>query len=330
MVNVAINGFGRIGRLFFRLGYKELNIVAINDLGDVNTAAHLLKYDSVHGKFEGKVEVRNNCLIVDGREIKFFSEKEPAKLPWRDLKIDIVAECTGKFRKREEAEQHIKAGAKKVLISAPAKGDAPVKSIVLGVNENEINKDETILDCASCTTNCLMPVVKVLNDKFKIKRAFMTTVHAYTNDQVILDVNHKDIRRARAAAINIIPTSTGASKAAAKVIPELKGKVDGIAIRVPVADGSLVDLVAELEKNASVEEINKAMKEAAERELKGILEYSEDPLVSSDIIGNLHSSVFDAQSTMVLGGNLVKVLAWYDNEAAYARRMVELIKKWIS
>lgn len=327
MVNVAINGFGRIGRLVFRLGYKELNIVAVNDLGDVSTLAYLLQNDSVHGKFDAKVEVKGSSIFVDGKETKFFAEKEPEKLPWGNLKIDVVAECTGKFRRKEEAEKHIKAGAKKVVISAPAKGDG-VNSIVLGVNDSVLKKGENIIDMASCTTNCLMPVMKVLNDRFRIKRALMTTVHAYTNDQAILDISHKDMRRARAAAVNIIPTSTGASKAASKVIPELKGKVEGMAIRVPVPDGSLVDLVTELEKETTVEEVNRAMKEASEGKLKGILEYSEEPLVSSDIVGNLHSAVFDAQSTIVLGGTLVKTIAWYDNEAAYSKRMVELMKKW--
>jgi glyceraldehyde-3-phosphate dehydrogenase type I len=327
MVNVAINGFGRIGRLVLRLGYKDLNIVAINDLTDAETLAHLLKYDSVHGRFEGKVEAKEGAIAVDGKEIKVLAEKDPEKLPWKELGVDVVAECTGMFRKREDAEKHIKAGAKKVVISAPSKGDNPVTSVVLGVNEKEMKEAGTVIDNASCTTNCLGPVMHVLNQNFGVKRGFMTTVHAYTNDQKILDLPHKDIRRARAAAMNIIPTTTGASKAVGRVIPQVEGKVGGMALRVPVPDGSLVDLVVEVSKETTAEDVNKAMKEAAENEMKGILEYSEEPLVSSDIIGNLHSAVFDAQNTAVIDGTLVKVLAWYDNEAAYAKRMAETLAK---
>lgn len=327
MVNVAINGFGRIGRLVFRLGYKDLNIVAINDLTSPATLAYLLKHDSVHGIFDAKVEAGEGAIVVNGKEVKVFAEKEPEKLPWKALGIDVVAECTGVFTRKKEAERHLKAGAKKVIISAPSKSDDPVPSIVLGVNDDAL-KGNSVIDNASCTTNCLAPIVKVLHDNFGVKRGFMTTVHAYTNDQNILDLPHKDLRRARAAAINIIPTTTGASKAVSKVIPETKGKLDGVSIRVPVADGSLVDLVVEVSRQVTAEEINAAMKKAAEGKMKGILEYSNEPLVSSDIVGNLNSAVFDAQSTMVVDGTLVKVLAWYDNEAAYSRRMVEAMKKF--
>ena len=325
MVKVAINGFGRIGRLIMRLGYEELDIVAINDLTDAKTLAHLLKHDSVHGKFEAKVEAKEGAISVDGKDIKIFSEKDPEKLPWKELGVEVVAECTGIFRKKEDAEKHIKAGAKKVILSAPGKGE--ISSVVLGVNDAALKSGDAVIDNASCTTNCLAPVVKVLHDNFTIKRGFMTTVHAYTADQRLLDAPHKDLRRAKAAAINIVPTTTGASKAVGKVIPDMQGKLGGMAIRVPVPDGSLVDLVVEVEKETTAEEINKAMKEASEGYLKGILEYSEEPLVSSDIVGNTHSSIFDAMSTAVMEGTLVKVLSWYDNEAGYAKRMVDLLAK---
>ncbi len=329
MVKVAINGFGRIGRLVFRAGFKKLDIVAVNDLGDIATMAHLLKNDSVHQKLDAKVEVKENSLVVDGKEIKFFAEKDPEKLPWEKLGIDVVVESTGFFVDSEGASKHLKAGAKKVLISAPAKGDG-VKTIVLGVNEDSyIKEEDNLISNASCTTNCLAPVVKVLNDRFGVKRGFMTTVHAYTGDQRILDFPHKDLRRARAAAINLIPTTTGAAKAVGLVIPEVKGKMDGIAMRAPVADGSVIDLVAELGKPATKEEINAAVEEASKNELKGILEYSEEPLVSTDIIGNAHSSIFDAGMTSVIDGNFVKVLSWYDNEWGYSNRMVELIEKLV-
>ena len=325
MVKVAINGFGRIGRLIMRLGYEELDIVAINDLTDAKTLAHLLKHDSVHGKFEAKVEAKEGAISVDGKDIKIFSEKDPEKLPWKELGVEVVAECTGIFRKKEDAEKHIKAGAKKVILSAPGKGE--ISSVVLGVNDAALKSGDAVIDNASCTTNCLAPVVKVLHDNFTIKRGFMTTVHAYTADQRLLDAPHKDLRRAKAAAINIVPTTTGASKAVGKVIPDMQGKLGGMAIRVPVPDGSLVDLVVEVEKETTAEEINKAMKEASEGYLKGILEYSEEPLVSSDIVGNTHSSIFDALSTAVMEGTLIKVLSWYDNEAGYAKRMVDLLAK---
>ena len=312
MVKVGINGFGRIGRLALRAAYgrKDIDIVAINDLTDPKTLAHLLKYDSVHGKFKGKVEAGEGFIKVDGKEIKIISEKDPEKLPWGQLGVEVVLESTGRFTKKEDAEKHFKAGAKKVVISAPGKGDLP--SIVMGVNPDK-SKGATILDNASCTTNCLVPVVAVLEKEFGIEKGLMTTVHGYTNDQVILDFPHKDLRRARAAAMNIIPTSTGAARATGKVMPEMAGKLDGMAIRVPVPDGSLVDLVAVLKKNVTVEEVNAAMKKYAEGPLKGILEYTEDPIVSTDIIGNPASSIFDAKATMVVGGNLVKVLSWYDN-----------------
>ena len=330
MVRVAINGFGRIGRLVLRAGIdsKKIEWVAINGVRDAEGSALLFKYDSVHGRFPGTVKAKKDAIVINGKEIKVFNERDvPEKLPWKQLKIDVLVESSGELRKKEDALAHIKAGAKRVVISAPAKGDEQVSSVVLGVNDEVLKKNEEIIDSASCTTNCLMPVLRVLNDNFKVKRAFMTTVHGYTNDQRVLDGSHKDLRRARAAALNIIPTSTGASKAAAKVIPELKGKVEGIALRVPVPNGSLIDLVAELEKNVSVEQVNSAMKKASETYLKGILEYTDDPIVSSDVIGNRHSSIFDAQSTMVLGGNMVKVLSWYDNELGYSQRIVDLIEK---
>ena len=329
VIKVAVNGFGRIGRTILRAGFndKKIRFVAVNDLGDVNTMAHLLKYDSVHGKFKEDIKVKDNNIIAGKQKIKVFAEKEIEKLPWHELKVDVVIESTGIFTKKEDCERHLRSGAKKVLLSAPGKGGKPIKTIVLGVNDEEIKKGETIISNASCTTNCLAPIAKVLNDCFKIKRAFMTTIHAYTNDQRILDLPHKDLRRARAAAINLIPTTTGAAKSIGKVIPELDGKMDGIAIRAPVADGSIVDLVAELKKDVSVGDINNAVKEAAKGKMKGILQYSEDPLVSSDIIGNPHSSIFDSLMTNVIDKNLVKVMAWYDNEWGYSCRMIDIIKK---
>ncbi|MFH1440302.1 MAG: type I glyceraldehyde-3-phosphate dehydrogenase [Candidatus Woesearchaeota archaeon] len=330
MVKVAINGFGRIGRMVFRAGFKdkEIEFVGINDLTDTKTLAHLLKYDSVHGKFAGKVEHTDDSIVVDGKKIKVFAERDPEQLPWKSLKVDVVLECTGFFTKYDDAYKHIKAGAKKVLLSAPGKGDKPIKAIVHGVNDDAIKKDDLIISNASCTTNCLAPVAKVLHEKFGIKRGFMTTVHGYTGDQRLLDAPHKDLRRSRSAAYNIVPTTTGAAKTVGKVIPELKGKLDGIAIRVPVPDGSCTDLVAELNKNVTIEEINKAMKNAAAKELKGILEYTEDEIVSQDIISNPHSSIFDASMTNVMDGNMVKVLSWYDNEWGYSCRMIDMIKYW--
>ncbi|MBI5553871.1 MAG: type I glyceraldehyde-3-phosphate dehydrogenase [Candidatus Diapherotrites archaeon] len=328
MVRVAINGFGRIGRMAFRLGWAESDIewVGINELGDTKTAAHLLKYDSVHGKMDVPIEARPNELIVAGDSIPFFSEKDPASLPWKKLNVDVVLECTGVFTTREACQKHILAGAKKVILSAPGK-DESIPSIVLGVNEDPLRKGETIMDNASCTTNCLAPVVKVLQESFGIQKGFMTTIHAYTNDQRILDAPHKDLRRARNAATNLIPTSTGAAKAIGKAVPALKGKMDGISIRAPVMDGSLVDLVCVTEKNTTVEEVNAAFKKAAQGALKEVLEYCSDPIVSSDVIGNRHSAVFDSLETKVIGGNLVKVLAWYDNEIGYSQRLVDLLKR---
>ncbi len=328
-MRVAINGFGRIGRITLRAAFarkSSIEIVAINDLGDIKTMAHLLKYDSVHGIFNEKVEVKGNSLIVGNKEIKILCEKDPERLPWKDLGVDWVIESTGAFRDRDGFSKHIKAGAKKVLISAPAKGtDA---TIVLGINESIYDPvKHNIISMASCTTNCLAPTIKVLHKNFGVKRGFMTTVHAYTNDQNILDLPHKDLRRARAAAMSIIPTSTGAASAIGDVMPELKGKLDGIAMRVPVPDASVVDLVVETEKPTTKEEINKAFKAAADGELKGILQYTEDPIVSVDIIGNPYSAVFDALSTSVIAGNLVKVLAWYDNEYGFSCRMIDLLEK---
>ncbi|MFS0750863.1 type I glyceraldehyde-3-phosphate dehydrogenase [Oceanobacillus sp. 1P07AA] len=324
-VKIGINGFGRIGRNVFRQSLKnnEVEVVAINDLTDANMLAHLLKYDSVHGKLQEEVTVNGSNLVIDGKEIKVLSERDPADLGWGDLGVDIVIESTGRFTNKEDAEKHIQAGAKKVIISAPAKGED--LTIVMGVNDDQYDPSEhNVVSNASCTTNCLAPFAKVLNDNFGIKRGLMTTIHSYTNDQQILDLPHKDYRRARAAAENIIPTSTGAAKAVGLVLPELNGKLNGNAVRVPTPDGSLTDLVAELDKNVTIEDVNNAMKEAAEGPLKGILEYTEEPLVSSDIVGNNHSSIFDALSTIVMEDNLVKVVSWYDNEMGYSARCIDL------
>lgn len=327
-IKVAINGFGRIGRLVYRImeNQSEFNVVHINDLTDAKTLGHLLKYDSIHGKFDGVVEVKGNAIVVDGKTVNISAERDPANLPWAELGIDVVVESTGVFRKNADISKHIQAGAKKVLLTVPAKDEIDA-TIVLGVNDDDLKPEDKIVSNASCTTNCLAPVAKILNDKFGLVRGLMTTVHAYTNDQAILDVPHSDLRRARAAGMSIIPTTTGAAKAVGKVIPALNGKLDGFAMRVPTPDGSVVDLVAELRDKTTKEEINAAMKEAAEGELKGILEYTEDPLVSVDIVGNPHSSIFDALSTMEVGGNMVKVVSWYDNEWGYSNRVVDLIKK---
>lgn len=326
MINVAINGFGRIGRLVLRAGYndKDIKFVAVNDLGDIKTMAHLLKHDSVHGKFSGKVDVKGNNIVVDGKSIKFFSEKDPTKLPWKKLKIDIVVESTGIFTTKKDAMMHIKAGAKKVLISAPAKGDEPVKTVVIGVNSDDAKK-ETIVSNASCTTNSIAPVIDVLEKEFGVENGFLTTVHSYTNDQMILDLPHKDLRRARAAAINIIPTSTGAAKAVSEVVPGVKGKMDGIAFRVPTPNASITDLTVVLIKEASAEDVNNVLKKAAEGYLKGVLEYSEEELVSTDIIGNPNSAVIDSKLTKCVG-KLCKVCSWYDNEWGFSMRMIETIK----
>lgn len=325
---VAINGFGRIGRLVFKAGFKnkDLEFVAVNDLTDAKTLAQLLKYDSTHGRFPGKVEVKGDAIVVDGKRIPILAEKDPSKLPWKKMRVDIVIESTGIFRKREQIAQHLKAGAKKVILTVPAKDEIDA-TIVLGVNDDELKPSHKIVSNASCTTNCLAPVAKVLHDNFGIKRGLMTTVHAYTNDQRILDLPHSDLRRARSAAINLIPTTTGAAKAVGKVIPDLAGKLDGMAMRAPVPDGSVVDLVVELEKPATVKQINDAMAKAARGKMRRYLEYSEDPLVSSDIIGQTASSVFDSQLTSVMDGNFVKVLSWYDNEFGYSNRVVDLIGK---
>ncbi|ASK62756.1 type I glyceraldehyde-3-phosphate dehydrogenase [Virgibacillus phasianinus] len=325
-VKMGINGFGRIGRNVFRQALKndDVEVVAVNDLTDADMLAHLLKYDSVHGQLDEEVSVNGSNIVVGGKEIKVLTERDPANLGWGDLGVDIVVESTGRFTNRADAQKHIDAGAKKVIISAPAKEED--LTMVMGVNEQDYKADEHhIVSNASCTTNCLAPLAKVLSDKFGLKRGLMTTVHSYTNDQQILDLPHKDYRRARAAAQNIIPTTTGAAKVVGKVLPELDGKLNGMAVRVPTPDGSIVDLVADLDKNVTAEEVNQAFKDAASAgELRGIVEYSEAPLVSSDIVGNTHSTVFDALSTMTLEDNMVKVVAWYDNEMAYSARCVDL------
>jgi glyceraldehyde 3-phosphate dehydrogenase len=326
VVKVGINGFGRIGRNVLRasLNNSNIEIVAINDLTDAKMLAHLLKYDSVHGTLAEEVTVDGEYLVVGGKKVKVIAERDPAKLGWGDLGVEVVVESTGRFTKRDDAAKHLEAGAKKVIISAPASNEDI--TIVMGVNEDKYDAaNHHVISNASCTTNCLAPFAKVLNDQFGIKRGMMTTVHSYTNDQQILDLPHKDYRRARAAAENMIPTSTGAAKAVALVLPELKGKLNGMAMRVPTPNVSVVDLVAELDKNVTVEEVNQALREAAEGSLKGILSYSELPLVSSDYNGNTSSSTIDALSTMVLEDNMVKVLSWYDNEVGYSNRVVDLV-----
>ena len=326
-IKVGINGFGRIGRLVFRAMAQsdELEVVAVNDLADARSLAVLLKYDSVFRAFPGTVEAKEGAIVVNGREVKALSIKDPATLPWKDMGVEIAIESTGVFRTRAEIEAHLKAGAKKAILSAPAKDKLDL-TIVIGVNDDALKPEHTIVSNASCTTNCLAPMAKVLNETFGIERALMTTIHAYTNDQSVADQIHKDLRRARAAAMNIIPTTTGAAKAIGLVIPELDGKMDGMAMRVPVPDGSVVDLVAILGKGATADEVNAAMKEAAEGDLKGIMEYTDEPLVSSDIIGNAHSCIFDSMMTSVNGGNMVKVIGWYDNEWGYSCRVADLAK----
>jgi len=328
-VRVAINGFGRIGRNVFRagIGDSDIDFVAVNDITDTKTLAHLLKFDSVIGNFSGKVEVKDSTLVVNGKQVKAYAEKDHTKLPWKDLGVQIVVESTGlkHFTDGEASADHIKQGAKKVIISAPAK--KPDLMLVLGVNDKMYDPAKHhIISNASCTTNCLAPMVKVLHDSFKIKHGMMNTIHSYTNDQRILDLPHKDLRRARAAAINIIPTTTGAAKAVGKVIPELNGKLDGYSLRVPTPNGSITDFTAELEREVSREEINEAFKKAAETNLKGIVQYSEDELVLSDILGNSHSCIFDSKLTLTIGP-MVKVFGWYDNEWGYSSRVVELVKK---
>jgi glyceraldehyde 3-phosphate dehydrogenase (phosphorylating) len=325
---IGINGFGRIGRVIVRAAQRmgaDVDFVAINDLVDAETLAHLLKYDSVHGIFPGEVKAKGNSLLVNGKEIKVTAIKDPAQLPWKELGVDVAMECTGLFRDKDKAAKHLEAGAKKVIISAPAKG--PDITIVMGVNQKAYDPSKHhIISNASCTTNCLAPVAKVLLDSFGIKRGLMTTIHAYTNDQVILDFPHKDLRRARAAALSMIPTTTGAATAVALVLPQLKGKLDGLAIRVPTPNVSIVDLVVEVEKETSVEGVNAALKKASQGELKGILGYTEEPLVSIDFNGNTLSSIVDAPTTAVIEGRMVKVLSWYDNEMGYSARMVDLAK----
>jgi len=328
-IRVGINGFGRIGRQVLRAakqaGITDLDFVAVNDLTDTKTLAHLFKYDSVHREFKGQVTAGEGSITVDGDEIKVLAEKDPSKLPWADLKVDIVLESTGRFTDAEKARQHITAGAKKVVISAPAKGEDI--TIVMGVNEKKYDpKKDTIVSNASCTTNCLVPMVKVVKDNFGFLRGSMVTIHSYTNDQNILDLPHKDIRRARAAAMSIIPTTTGAAKATSLVIPELKGKIDGIAIRVPTPDVSFTDLAVVVDKPVNIHEVNAAFRKASEGELKGILQYTEEELVSSDYIGNPYSCIFDAKSTNVVDGLLLKVSGWYDNEWGYASRCVDLLQ----
>ncbi|MCK1998298.1 glyceraldehyde 3-phosphate dehydrogenase [Paenisporosarcina quisquiliarum] len=324
-VKLAINGFGRIGRKVFReaLEQTEIEVVAINDLTDAAMLAHLLKYDSVHGIFNAEVSSEGDYLVVNGKNIRVFAEKDPAALPWKEQQVDIVIECTGIFSTTDKASKHIEAGAKKVILSQPAKDDMP--TFVMGVNADQYNPaTDHVISNASCTTNCLSPIAKVLQDQFGIKRGMMTTIHSYTNDQRILDLPHSDYRRARAAAESMIPTTTGAAAAVAKVLPELKGKLDGMAVRVPTPNVSIVDFVAELDKNVTVEELNAALKQASDNELKGILDYNELPLVSRDYNGNTASSTVDGLSTMVLEDNLVKVLAWYDNESGYSARCIDL------
>ncbi len=326
---VGINGFGRIGRLAYRAMFNDpdIEVVAVNDLGDIPTMAHLLKYDSVHGRAFDNIEVTEDGMIVDGKPLKVLQERDPANLPWGELGVDVVVESTGFFTDANKAKAHIDAGAKKVIISAPAKNEDI--TIVMGVNDKDYDPAKhNIVSNASCTTNCLAPFAKVLLDNFGIKRGFMNTIHAYTNDQKILDLPHKDLRRARAAAMSMIPTTTGAARAVSLVLPELKGKLDGFATRVPTPDGSMVDLTVELEKDVTIDEINAAMKAAAEGEMKGILEYQEDPIVSIDIVDDPASSIFDSKLTMVMGGegNFVKCVSWYDNEWGYSNRIKDLVK----
>jgi glyceraldehyde 3-phosphate dehydrogenase len=331
-INVAINGFGRIGRASFKIildSHPKINVVAINDLTDTATLAHLMQYDSCYGKYPKKVSYTKDSLVVAGKKYPVFSQKDPLQLPWKKLKVDVVLECTGHFRGKEDASAHLTAGAKKVIISAPGKN---CKTIVLGVNEEKLNKTDDVISCASCTTNCLAPATSVIKDKFGIKRALMSTVHAYTADQNIVDGPHKDLRRARTAAINIVPTTTGAAVAVTETIPSLKNKFDGMAIRVPVPVGSLCDVTFLLNKKTTIEAVNAEFVKAAKGKLKGILEASDEELVSSDIVGNPHSSIVDLKSTALVGGDLLKVVAWYDNEWGYSNRLVDLtgyLKKFI-
>jgi glyceraldehyde 3-phosphate dehydrogenase len=326
-IKVAINGFGRIGRISFRvmLECENIEVVAINDLTDSKTLAHLLKYDSVHGIIKADVKAEEKAIIVNGKKINVYAEKDPANLPWKSLGIDVVIESTGFFLDKESAGKHITAGAKKVIISAPA-NSSDIKTVVLGVNDNLINDNDLIVSNASCTTNCAAPMIKVLDESFGLIEGFITTVHSYTGDQRLHDAPHKDLRRARAAAVSIIPTSTGAAKAITKIFPHLDGKLGGCGMRVPVPDGSLTDITCLLSKHATVEEINAAFKKASETTLKGILQYMEDPIVSVDIIGNSHSCVYDPEFTSIVG-NMIKIIGWYDNEGGYCNRLADLVKK---
>jgi glyceraldehyde 3-phosphate dehydrogenase len=327
-VKIAINGFGRIGRNVFRIAEKRKNIevVAINDMFAPDQLAHLLRYDTVYGRFGGKVEVASDGFSVNGKSIKVLKEKDPSKLPWKALGVDLAIEATGVFRNRDQVAMHLDAGAKKAILTVPAKDEID-RTIVIGVNDEMLKPGDKIVSNASCTTNCLAPISKVLNDTFTVKRGLMTTIHAYTNDQRILDFAHSDLRRARTAAANIIPTTTGAAKAIGKVIPELNGKLDGMAMRVPVPIGSIVDLIVEVDQDVTKEMVNDAMRKAAEGPMKGILQFCTDPIVSSDVIGNPHSSIFDSLLTMVIDKRMVKVISWYDNEWGYSNRVVDLVEK---
>jgi glyceraldehyde 3-phosphate dehydrogenase len=326
---VAVNGFGRIGRAVFRLLSQrdDVEVAAINDITDSETLAYLVRFDTVYGRYPGEVLLREGRLTAGTQQVRMLREKDPARLPWKDLGVDVVVEATGIFRTREECARHVTGGAKRVILTVPAKDEIDA-TIVIGVNDHDLKPEHRIVSNASCTTNCLAPVAKVLHERFGIVKGIITTVHAYTNDQRLADVPHKDLRRSRAAAENIIPTTTGAARAVGKVLPVLRGKLDGIAMRVPVPDGSIVDLVAEMEKDVSVESINEAIRSAASRPpLQGILAYTEEPIVSSDIIQDVHSAIFDGQSTRVLGGRFIKVIAWYDNEWGYSCRVVDLIHR---
>jgi len=327
MIRVAINGFGRIGRTVTRViqSHSNIELVAINDLTDAKTLAHLLKYDSVHGRFNGTIDSKANEIIINGKSVKIINEKDPANLPWKDLNIDIVIESTGRFLTKDLAQAHISAGAKKVILSAPPKSD-DVTTVVLGINEEVLTGNEQIISNASCTTNAAAPLIKVLHDLYHIESAYITTVHSYTSDQTLHDAPHRDLRRARAGALSIIPTTTGAAKAITKIFPDLDGKIGGCGVRVPVPNGSLIDISVILKEDADVASINKAFKTAAENELKGILEYTEDPIVSIDIVGNPHSCIFDADLTSITG-HMVKIMGWYDNEMGYSNRLAELVKK---
>ncbi len=329
-MKVAINGFGRIGRNVFKIALerKNIDIVAINDITDPKTLAHLLKYDSTYGVYDKKVEVDNESIVVDGKKIRISAIRNPRELPWKDDSIDVVIESTGVFRKRDEAAMHIEAGAKKVILTVPAK-DKVDRTIVLGVNDEMLKPGDLVVSNASCTTNCLAPIAKVLNDNFGIVEGLMTTIHSYTNDQKLLDLPHKDLRRARSAALSLIPTTTGAAKAVGLVIPELDGKLNGMAMRIPTPTGSIVDLTVRLAKKVSVEDIHAAMKAASEGRMKGILGYTDEPIVSADIKGTTYSSVYDSLLTMIIGNGFVKVLSWYDNEWGYSTRVVDLMQKLV-